>query len=178
MEARRLADRAQHDATLPFTRYLAGPGDYTPVVFGDRRGDTTAAHQIATAAAFNQPLLTYGAHPRTLLAHPAVQMIKSIPAVWDETIVLPESAIGEVATLARRSGDTWFLVVVNGPEARELSVPASFLSEGEYAASYVRDGGGDPTEVRLEQATVHKGDKLEIALDAGGGFIGRFTPSP
>jgi alpha-glucosidase len=177
MEARRLADRARHDATLPFTRYLAGPGDYTPVVFGERRGDTTAAHQIATAAAFNQPLLTYGAHPQTLLAHPAVEMIKSIPAVWDETIVLPDSAIGELAALARRHGDAWFLVAVNGPAARTLTVPVSFLGDDVYDASYVRDAGGDPTEVRLEQANVRQNDKLEISLDAGGGFIGRFTPA-
>jgi alpha-glucosidase len=177
MEARRLADRARHDATLPFTRYLAGPGDYTPVVFGERRGDTTAAHQIATAAAFNQPLLTYGAYPTKLLEHPAVDMIKAIPAVWDETIVLPDSKIGELALLARRHGDSWFLVAVNGPQARKVSVSASFLGDGDYDASYVRDEGGDPTMVRLEQATITQSDELEIVLDAGGGFIGRFVKS-
>src|SRR5262249_15486979 len=30
----------RHNPTLPFTRYLAGPGDYTPVVFGERRKET------------------------------------------------------------------------------------------------------------------------------------------
>ena len=89
MESSRLKARALHDTTLPFTRYLAGHGDYTPVHFGARRGDTTWAHQIATAAVFDEPLLTYGAHPTNLLANPAVEMIKSIPPVWDETIVLP-----------------------------------------------------------------------------------------
>ena len=42
--------RARHDATLPFTRMLAGHADYTPMHFGDRRNDTTWAHQIASAA--------------------------------------------------------------------------------------------------------------------------------
>lgn len=50
MELSRLKDRARHDATLPFTRFLAGHADYTPVHFGARRGDTTWAHQIASAA--------------------------------------------------------------------------------------------------------------------------------
>ncbi len=97
MESSRLRERARHNATLPFTRFLAGHADYTPVHFGDRRADTTWAHQIATAVVFTEPLLTYGAHPKTILANPAVEMIKSIPATWDETIVLPVSEIGEVA---------------------------------------------------------------------------------
>lgn len=177
MEARRLADRARHDATLPFTRYLAGPGDYTPVVFGERRGDTTAAHQIATAVVFDEPLLTFGAHPQTLLDHPAVDMIKSIPAVWDETIVLPASAIGEVAALARRRGEEWFIAIVNGPQARSLDMMASFLQDGAYDAHYVRDSGGDPTQVRLAQTTALRDERLTIELDAGGGFVGRFSPA-
>jgi alpha-glucosidase len=32
-------------------------------------------------------------------------LIESLPSVWDETIVLPISEIGERAALARRSGD-------------------------------------------------------------------------
>jgi alpha-glucosidase len=175
MEARRLANRARHDATLPFTRYLAGPGDYTPVVFGERRGDTTAAHQIATAAVFDEPLLTYGAHPRTLLAHPAVAMIKSIPSTWDETIVLPDSAIGELAALARRSGDEWFLAVLNGGGEREISVPLDFLGAGEHESLQVRDVADDPTAVDVRQTTHDREDTLEIKLSAGGGFIGRFS---
>ena len=41
-------------------------------------------------------------------------MLKAIPTVWDETVVLPESVIGELAGLARRSDDQWFLFIVNG----------------------------------------------------------------
>jgi alpha-glucosidase len=174
MEARRLASRARHDATLPFTRYLAGPGDYTPVVFGERRGDTTAAHQIATAAVFDEPLLTYGGHPRSLLAHPALEMIKSIPAVWDETIVLPMSEIGELAVFARRRGDDWFLAVLNGPNGREISVPLAFLPAGPWSAMLVRDAADDPTQVDIDRGEFDRDDELQIRLAPGGGFIGRF----
>ena len=38
-----------HNTTLPFTRLIAGAGDYTPVVFGERRLETSWVHQIATA---------------------------------------------------------------------------------------------------------------------------------
>ena len=75
-------------------RFLAGHADYTPVHFGHRRADTTWAHQVATAVVFTAPLLTYGAHPQTMLDNPCAVIIKSIPASWDETFVLPCSEIG------------------------------------------------------------------------------------
>ena len=176
MESSRLRERAAHDVTLPFTRFLAGHADYTPVHFGARRGDTTAAHQVATAAVFDSSLLTYGAHPQKLLESPAVEMIKSIPATWDETIVLPPSEIGEVAVFARRKGDAWFLAVLNGPGARTVSVPLAFLSEGAYRVLRVADKGADPEAVSVETATARRGETRTIAMPPGGGFIARYTP--
>jgi alpha-glucosidase len=167
--------RAIHDVTVPFTRYLAGHGDYTPMHFGARRGETSAAHQIASAAIFNSPLLTFAASPRNILAHPAVDMIKSIPAVWDETVVLPSSEIGAVATFARRAGETWFLAVMNGPTVRTITVPLAFLPEGSYRASAVRDRDDDPAAVQVESATAERTQVLTIPLGAGGGFIARFS---
>ena len=174
MEASRLQTRAVHNATLPFTRFLAGHADYTPVHFGARRGDTTWAHQIATAAVFTEPLLTYGAHPTNILANPAVAMIKSIPAAWDETIVLPPSEIGEIAVFARRSGEKWFLAVLNGPTARNLKVSLSFLRGGAYSAFVVRDDPSEPAAVKIENTNVKPTDSFTMDLAAGGGFIARF----
>lgn len=175
MESRRLADRATHDATLPFTRWLAGPAEYTPLHFGDRRQNTTWAHQTASAAIFSAPLLTYAAHPAHILDNPCCAMIKSISSTWDETRVLPPSEIGEVAVFARRSGDTWFLAVLNGATARKLAVPLSFLGEGAYRAELVRDSQEDAAAVKTESVTVKRGDSLAIGLLEGGGFIARFA---
>ena len=68
--------------------------------------DTTWAHQVANAILLQAPLLVYAAHPANILANPAADIIKSIPSVWDETVVLSVSAIGEVAAFARRAGNT------------------------------------------------------------------------
>jgi alpha-glucosidase len=175
MESSRLRDRARHDVILPFTRMLAGPADYTPVHFGDRRSDTTWAHQVASAAILTSPLLTYGANPRTILANPAVEMMKSIPATWDETIVLPASEIGEVAAFARRKGDTWFLAIMNGTTARSVRVPLLFLGSGSYGSLVVRDRSGESAAVETETKTHEREDMLSVELNAGGGFVARFT---
>lgn len=175
MESSRLQDRATHETTLPFTRMLAGPADYSVVHFGARKQNTTWAHQIATAAIFNQPLLTYAANPSNLLTNAGVDLIKSIPAVWDETIVLPPSEIGKLAVYARRSGDTWFLAVIGGVDAQSVQVPMSFLGDDDYQGMLIRDSGKGPEAEEIENRLVHREETLTINLRAGGGFIGRFS---
>jgi alpha-glucosidase len=173
MERRSMPAWAQHDTTIPFTRMLAGHLDFTPMLFGERRRETSWAHQIATAALFTAPLLVYGAHPQAILDNPAALLIKSIPSVWDETRVLPFSEIGEVAGFARRHGKQWFLVIANGPTARSVEVPLSFLDGGAHQALVVRDREDEPAAVVVETKTVRRDESLTIDLRAGGGFIAR-----
>lgn len=176
LEHRQAETWARHNTTLPFTRLLAGAADYTPVVFGERRKETSWAHQIATAAIFTSPLLVYGGHPQTLLDNPAVEMIKSIPSIWDETIALPQSAIGDLVAFARRREQTWFVAVANGPEARSLKLDLSFLGSGPYAALQVRDDPANAAAVHVSTTTMTKTSRLAIDLRAGGGFIARLQP--
>jgi alpha-glucosidase len=177
LEHRGAPEWARHNTTLPFTRFLAGAADYTPVVFGERRKETSWAHQIATAVVFTSPVLVFGGHPQSLLDNPAVELIKSLPSVWDETIVLPSSEIGEAAAFARRSGRAWFLGVLNGPTAKTLKIDLGFLGKGRYDALVVRDKADDPAAVIVEKATAAAGTPLTIDLRAAGGSVVRFTES-
>ena len=170
----RVQQRARHETILPFTRYLAGPADYTTMHFGDRRADTTWAHQIAALATLHSSMLTIAAHPETVLKHPAAGVIKSIKAVWDETIVLPESRIGELSIFARRSGDMWMLAVMSAGDAKEIKVPLSFLPEGSYTSTLVHDDLSKPDAVRLETGRATRAHTLTIKLSPAGGFVARF----
>jgi len=89
--------------------------------------------------------------------------------------VLPGSEIGELAAYARRKGDTWFLAVMCGPQAKTIRVPLSFLGDGQYKAVLVRDRAGDDAGVEIEHVTHQRGDTLTMELRAGGGFVGRFS---
>ncbi|MBE0537993.1 MAG: glycoside hydrolase family 97 N-terminal domain-containing protein [Phycisphaerae bacterium] len=175
MESSSLRQRARHETILPFTRYLAGGADYTTMHFGDRRGDTTWAHQIASLAIFASPMLTIAAHPQSVLDNPAVDIIKTIPAVWDETIVLPPSAIGELAIFARRTGDTWFLAGMCGEDPATVSIPLLFLGEASCKAAIVKDNRQNAAAVVLQERTVQRTDTFDIEMDAGGGFLVRFS---
>ena len=177
MESSGMLDRALHQTTLPFTRYLAGPADYTTMLFTERRRDSSVAHQIASLVVFASPLLTIAANPESILASPAVDVIKSVPATWDETRVLAGSEIGQLVLFARRKGDVWFLAVMNGPGARAVSVPLSFLSAGRYQAALVRDDAPDGSAVRVDSAVQTRTDTIALDLRSGGGFLGRFVPA-
>ncbi len=175
MESSGLKQRARHETILPFTRYLAGPADYTTMIFTQRRADSSWAHQIACLATFQSPMLTIAAHPQSILDNPAVDVIKSIKPVWDETVVLPESKIGELSIFARRSGDMWMLAVMSAGPAKTIQVPLLFLGEGPYKASLVRDSKENSGAVVLDNQTVQRKDTLTIEMVSGGGFVGRFT---
>jgi alpha-glucosidase len=173
MEASKLADRATHETTIPFTRCIVGPAEYTVVHFGQRRANTTWTHQIASAAILTSPLLTYAAHPDTILMNPAVNIIKAIPAIWDETIVLPPSEIGQLAVFARRKGTDWFLAVMNGTEARKISIPLSFL-KGASTAEMAKDDPSNSASVIVENKAYSSKDVISVDLVSGGGFIAKF----
>lgn len=171
---------AQHDVVLPFTRMLAGMADYTPTHFGALLADTTWTHQVANAVLLQAPLLVYAAHPANMLANPSAEVLKKIPSVWDETVVLPVSELRQVAAIARRSGNTWFLAVTNGATARNIRIDlSSFLGGGtgqaggrggSYMGTLLRDTS-EPAALKVEHLTLSSRDSLSIDLRSGGGFV-------
>jgi alpha-glucosidase len=175
LEHRTVPAWAEFNTTFPFARLLAGHADYTPVVFGDRRKETSWAHQIASAAILTSPLLVYGAHPASILANPAVEIIRTIPSVWDETRVLAPSEIGELALVARRRGDRWFVAAMNGPVARAVTVPLAFLPKGAHELVLAKDNASEAASVDVERRDVSAGDSLTIAMRAAGGFVARLS---
>ena len=132
---------ARHNAALPFTRFVVGDGDYTPLGFSNP-GNTTWTHQLATLVCFTSYLQVIAEDPSFLLTEqkvrPALEIIKAIPTDWDETIVLPGSTIGGLAAFARRKGDDWFIGVL-ATETRQLSIDFSFLHEGNYQSLIIED---------------------------------------
>jgi alpha-glucosidase len=100
--------------------------------------------------------------------------MKDIPSVWDETIVLPGSEIGELAAYARRRGNNWFVAVMNGTAAKKIKIPLRFLKSGTYKTTVVKDDGDNSASVLVENKTYAQGDTIELDLVPGGGYIAEF----
>lgn len=121
------AKAASHNATLPFTRNVIGPMDYTPCAFSDSQHPhiTTHAHELALTVLFESGLQHLADKPESYLAQPqeVQDFLSRLPAVWDETRFV-SGYPGESVVLARRSGSTWYIAGINGTdEEKELALP-------------------------------------------------------
>ncbi|GAA5125476.1 glycoside hydrolase family 97 catalytic domain-containing protein [Luteolibacter yonseiensis] len=164
-----------HLAALPFTRLVTGPADFTPTVFRDGpMGKTTAGSQMAAAVAYNSPLNHWADSAKSYLAQPAevVDFIRTKPVVWDELRVLPGSRIGEIAALARRSGDSWWIAVINGTDqVKTYDFVLDFLPSGNFHAVSFSDVEGEKTRLEIGGREVKSGDKATARMSPGGGFV-------
>ncbi|MBO9608194.1 MAG: glycoside hydrolase family 97 catalytic domain-containing protein [Paenibacillaceae bacterium] len=164
---------ARHNATLPFTRFPAGAGDAT-ICYYDRRIRTTHAHQLAMSIIVYSPLqfLFWYDKPSAYEGEPEIELFRHLPVVWDDTKVL-DGEIGEFATIARRSGETWFVGAITNEDRRDKSVALAFLQPGRmYEAFICTDDLSETasrTGVKVDRSVVTCADTLPLVLAASGG---------
>lgn len=189
---------AFNNTMLPFTRYVAGPADYTICYyrqdFGrlERQEDahgvprsksiqTTPAHQLALAAVYYSPLqvLYWYDKPSDSQDEPELKFFDDVPTVWDDTRVL-EGEPGEFITTARRHGEEWFVGTITNA-AREAAISLDFLPAGSYIAEIYTDGDASiptRTKVRVSKFRVNAGTVLRFSLRKAGGAAVRLVPEP
>ena len=162
---------ACHNATLPFTRNVIGPMDYTPCAFSDSQHPhiTSHAHELALTVVFESGLQHLADRPESLLAQPqAVQeFFGKLPAAWDETRFV-SGYPGESCVLARRSGTTWYVAGINGTDAEKaLPVSLDFI-KGAYTATVFADSGSKEQPWRIETVSQLP---ATVICQPRGGFI-------
>ncbi|HMD97395.1 MAG TPA: glycoside hydrolase family 97 protein [Terriglobia bacterium] len=181
----------EHDVTIPFTRNLAGPMDYTPGCFQNATREQfqprnvepmcqgTRAHQLAMYVVFFSPLAMLSDYPESYDRQPGMEFLEKVPTVWDETRV-PNGEPSKYVTIARRHRNTWYLGSMTNWDARDLEVPLSFLGSGTYEAQVFADGADADkvaTSLEISRQRVSSGDKLKLHLAPGGGAAAIFTPT-
>jgi len=181
----------EHTATLPFTRMLSGPMDYTPGNFDfdyktpqGARVLSTLANQLALYVVLFSPLQMASDLPENYIGKPEFKFVKEVPSIWSETKVL-DSKIGEYTTIARKDwdGKKWYLGSITNSTSRQLDVPLSFLDAGiTYTAEMYCDGPGadyktNPYPVLISKRTVNSSTVLKLDLASGGGAAIKFTPA-
>jgi hypothetical protein len=137
------AKAACHNATLPFTRNVIGPMDYTPCAFSDSQHPhiTTHAHELALTVLFESALQHLADRPESLLSQPQAvqQFLGALPTVWDDTRFVSGYPC-ESVVLARRHGDTWYVAGINGTDnEKTLAVPLNFI-KGKTKTMLFADG--------------------------------------
>ncbi|MDX9881815.1 MAG: glycoside hydrolase family 97 protein [Prolixibacteraceae bacterium] len=175
-----------HDVTLPFTRMLAGPIDFTPgamlntqekdyaVSWSNPMSQGTRCHQVAMYVVYEAPLQMLSDNPSNLRKESeTVEFISKIPTVWDETVGL-EGKVGEYIAIARKKDNVWYIGAMNNWDEREMEIDLSFLGEGTYHFEIMQDGinanksARDYKKLSIEKKST---DKLKIRMAKGGGWV-------
>ena len=174
----------EHNVTIPFTRMLAGPMDYTPGSFCNTTREQfrarnvspmvmgTRAHNLAMYVVYQSALQMVSDAPDGIRSHRGSEFLKVVPASWDQTVGV-DGAIGEYVVVARRKGRDWFIGAMTNSMARELAIPLSFLGEGQYEAQVFADGldaAADPTSIMIRQERLSASDTLPAKLAPAGGM--------
>ena len=186
----------KHNATVPFTRMLAGPLDYTPgamrnVPEADFQKNFnfpvslgTRCAQLAMYVVYFSPLQMISGSLTAYRNDPdTMDFLSAVPTVWDETVAL-DGRIGELALLTRRSGNEWYIGGLAGSEAQGVEIDFSFLDKGDYIADIYRDGVNahrNGADFVREWKQVNQNSKMKIHLAPGGGLAVRITthiPNP
>jgi alpha-glucosidase len=112
---------------------------------------------------------------------PGFEFLREVPAGWDETVAV-QGEIGKYVTIARRSGDTWFVGSITNQDGRTLDVPLRFLDDEEYRATiYSDDSDADPitnpTAMTVDTSTVSVADTLTAQMVSGGGQAVKLSPA-
>lgn len=160
---------ACHNATLPFTRNVIGPMDYTPCTFSDSQHPhiTTNAHELALTILFESGLQHLADKPESYLAQPTEvqQFLSHLPSVWDETRLI-DGYPGRFVIMARRNGNRWYVAGINGLDIpQNLSVPLDFLGRNKKITAFE-----DCVDASWNIQT-RKEVPQEIHLQPRGGFV-------
>ena len=190
-----------HTVTLPYTRLLGGPVDYTPGVFDIKyesvKGKpqlrswglpsteccvhTTLAKQLANWVILYSPMQMACDLLENYEGHPAFQFFRDFDADCDASEAL-QGEVGEWIALVRRAGDRFFLGAATDEAPRTVDQPLTFLRPGvRYRMTVYADAPDahwdtNPTAYEISSSTVTCEDMLNLRLAPGGGAAVSFLP--
>lgn len=178
----------EHTVTLPFTRLLAGPLDYTPGIFNIKfdpqeqyRVHSTLAKQLAMFVVLYSPMQMSADMIENYNNQPAFSFIEQVPVSWHETRFL-QGEIGDYISIARRKDEQWFIGSMTDEQPRTVTITLDFLEENTdysvrtFSDAITTDFKDTPEEVEINDLMVNKGDQLVLAMTSGGGHALYLSP--
>ncbi len=177
-------DQVTYDVTVPFTRYVAGPADYTQGAMrnagrrnyypsnSEPMSQGTRCHQLAEYVVFDAPITMLCDSPSNYRQEPeCTDFIASIPTVWDETVAL-DGKIAEYVVIARRSGSTWYIGALGNWEARDLEIDLSPLGiQHAEGVSFVDGANAHRAARDWRKKDVSVNKTWNVHLAPGGGSV-------
>jgi hypothetical protein len=170
----------EHNATLPFTRNVVGPMDYTPVTFTNSQFPhvTSYGHELALSVLFESGFQHLADRPEGYYSLPdaAKSFLRTLPNAWDDTKLL-DGYPGKDVTIARRKDSCWYIGGINA-ELREKrkAIKLDFLNgKTRYKLTLIADGVHDK-ELSTQYMVVDNSSTLNVKMLRRGGFSASLVP--
>jgi len=179
----------EHNVKLAFTRMLAGQMDYTPGGFLNVTREqfknqiptlvwNTRAAELSKFVIYESPLTVVCDHPDNILNQPGADFLKLVPTVWDDIRFLGGYP-GDYVAIAKRSGDKWFIGVMNNTIGKTINLKLDFLTAGDYVMEIWADSKNsdkDPKELMNRMQNAKAGEIIKVTLSKDGGWVGIVKP--
>jgi alpha-glucosidase len=174
----------EHNVKLAFTRMLAGQMDYTPGAFLNVTKEqyknqtpavvwNTRSAELSKFVIYESPLTVVCDHPDNILNQPGSDFLKIVPTTWDNTKFIGGYP-GDYVAIAKRTGDKWFLGVMNNSIGKSIELSLSFLPAGIYEAetwSDTKNSDKEPKELKKNIIHVKSSGMLKVTMANNGGFV-------
>jgi alpha-glucosidase len=174
----------EHNVKLAFTRMLAGQMDYTPGAFLNVTREqykqqtpavvwNTRAAELSKFVIYESPLTVVCDHPDNILGQPGADFLKIVPTVWDDIKFLGGYP-GDWVAIAKRSGERWFMGVMNNSVGKTVTLNLDFLPTGNYEAEIWADSkksDKDPKELKKSVQAIKSEGTMKIDLAKNGGWV-------
>jgi alpha-glucosidase len=174
-EQKNADEEPAHAATLPFTRNVFDPMDFTPMVLDRINGiqrRTTSGYELALSVLFTSGIQHYAEIPDGMAKAPAYvrDFLKRVPSVWDDTKFI-DGYPGKFVIIARRGEGRWYVAGINGePTERKLTLDLSKLPM-RGSGTLITDGEAGNLSFRQQMIPSISNSRLAVTLQPHGGFV-------
>lgn len=159
-----------HCTTIPFTRNVFDPMDYTPMVLHkipNIKRKTSNGFELALPILFTSGIQHLAETPEGMSHVPdyVKEHLRNLPSTWDD-IRFVDGFPGKRAVIARKSGNKWYVAGINGENTeKELTLDLSFIPG---KGKMITDG---KEEFSFAQADVIASRTTHIKVKPAGGFV-------
>lgn len=160
-----------HATTIPFTRNIFDPMDFTPMSLNKIPKinlKTTPAFELALPVIFQSGVQHLAETPEGIKKVPPFikTFLQQFPPSWDDTKLI-EGYPGKYVIMARKAGNVWYIAGLNGANTiKEIN-----FNRAEFAgktATLITDGDKNQS---LTQTEISQNNTIKIAMKPYGGFV-------
>lgn len=159
-----------HCTTIPFTRNVFDPMDYTPMVLHkipNIKRKTSNGFELALPVLFTSGIQHMAETPEGMahVTEYVKQHLRSLPSTWDDVRFI-DGFPGKRAVIARKSGNKWYVAGINGENTeKELTLDLSFIPG---KGKIITDG---QEEFSFAQADILPSRTTSVKVKGAGGFV-------